>query len=518
MIKYIFSCLILLNSLNLLGQLGSTIQKVKVFQNGAQVYRTASISLKKGEQSILLTGLSPFINKNTIQANLNEVKIIDVSYSVNHLETNKDNSKISSLKTSIKNLEFDIQKEENLKSSLNLELDLILSNQDLKGQEALDLEDLKEFIDYYKSKIPELKGKISDSENQLYKFKLVLSKLEKQLQELEKTQKLASGEIELTVISAKSQQLKASLNYHTAKCGWSPLYSLRASDLNSPISFEYSANVFQNTGVEWNNLPVTLVTGNPIRSGIHPTLSPWTISDSKRYDRGRKSKSSNYEKKDGLAYGYAAPMKKMSVHTSNLTFSEFQLNQKYSVKSGEKPVRMLIDINSLPASFEYYCAPKRSNSVYLLANISGWEKLSLIPGKANIFFDNTYVGNSYIDPKTNNDTLAVSLGQDQSIIVDREKITDKCKTNTIGFSKKHNRAYRINIKNNRQEAINIRLVDQIPVSSNEKIKVTLNKSGDGKLDPETGILEWEFNIPKGDLKSTSFEYEVKHPRKYNVAI
>lgn len=513
--QFILSLFTLISSIAI-GQIESRIEKVKVFQNGAQIYRVSELNLIQGEQSIKLTGLSPFINKNTIQANLLNVKIIDVDYTINHLETNKDNLKISSLKKSIKNLEIDIQKEENLKSSLNLELDLILSNQNLKGQESLDLEDLKEFVTYYKTKIPELKGKISDSNNQVNKFKLVLSKLKEQLKDLEKTQKEASGEIELKLIANKAQKAKIKLNYHTNKCGWTPLYSLRATDLNSPINFEYAANVFQNTGVDWDNLKITLATGNPIASGSHSVLSAWVISP--KENEKRKQRYRALSKEVSSTYGWAANGNALPSQVSNLTFSEFNIVQKYSVLSGEKPVRMLIDQNTLPATYEYYCAPKRSNSVHLLANISGWEKLSLIPGKANIYFDNTYVGNSYINPRTSDDTLEISLGQDQNISVQREKIENKCKTSTLGLSKKHARAYKINIKNNRLEPIQIRIVDQIPISTNDKIKITVEKNEDGKLDVETGILEWEFKIPAGDLKTTIFEFEVKHPRKYKIAL
>ena len=63
---------------------------------------------------------------------------------------------LEKIRSNLRNL----QKEKNIQSTLNLELDLILNNQDLKGQESLDIEDLKEFIEFYKSKIPDLKKKV----------------------------------------------------------------------------------------------------------------------------------------------------------------------------------------------------------------------------------------------------------------------------------------------------------------------------------------------------------------------
>ncbi len=541
MFKQIFTIFLIVLVSSVSGQVSSKIEKVKVFQNGAQVYRILNLDIKKGPQKIVIDQLSSFININTIQANIKGVKILDIDYSIDYLEVGTDNEKITALKEAIKSIDFDIQKEENVKSALNLELDLILSNQDLKGQESLDLEDLKEFIAFYKSNIPALKSKITDTENQLGKYKTVKSKLEKQLRTSQKTQKESSGVIVIKVIADNAIKTSATLNYHTSNCGWTPIYSLRASDLNSPINFEYAAQVYQNTGVLWNNLPITLVTGNPVLTGERPELSTWVINNNS-YDRKtqlkrlkletkrrqenlklRKKQDSYRKQKEEISKAIkmkarSIPPSISSLKTSNLTFSEFTIQQRYTLESGAEATRMVIDRNNLPATYEYYCAPKVNNSVFLIANISGWEKLSLIPGKANIYFDNTYVGNSMINPETSNDTLEISLGQDQRIAVKRDKIADKCKSKTIGLSKKHTRAYRIEIKNNRNDLVKIRIVDQIPVAANDKIKVEVSNKGGAKLTVETGFLEWNFEIPSKTLKTTTFEFEVKHPRKFNVAL
>ena len=70
--------------------------------------------------SFLRSTLSPFIKG---------VKILDIEYNINYLEVVSDNQKIKNLKEALTSITFDIQKEENTKSVLNLELDLILSNQ-----------------------------------------------------------------------------------------------------------------------------------------------------------------------------------------------------------------------------------------------------------------------------------------------------------------------------------------------------------------------------------------------------
>lgn len=503
-----------------IGQISSKITDIKIFQNGAQIYRTAKASAKIGTQTITLNGLSPFANKSSVQANIPGVKILDLKYSVNYLESETDNVKVTELKNAIKSIEIEIQKERINKESLELELLLIKSNQNIKGEETLDVEDIKEFLAFYKVRIPELKSKLSDATNQLKKFNTVKTKLKKQLKQAQKTEKASSAKIEITFESKTVKNVEFSFNYHTSRCGWKPLYSLRATDVNSPISLEYAGYIYQNTGVDWNNVSLSLITGNAVEQGNHPQLAVWNLREQNHaYRANVYYKAETNKRKQRLAKEDASVSNSLSsVQSNNMGFSEFKIISKKTILSGETEARVLIETNNLPASYEYYAAPKKSNGVYLLANITGWEKLSLIPGKANIYFDDTYVGHSYINPETSNDTLEVSLGQDQRITVKREKITDKCKTNSFGLSKKHNRAYRITVKNNRNEKVKIRIVDQIPTATNEKIKIELKDNGGAVLNLETGILEWNLEVPANDLSTTSFEFEVKHPRKYNITL
>ena len=55
----------------------NNLEKIKVFQNGAQVHRKFTLNIKEGLQEIIIDQLSPFIKSNTIQANIKGVKILD---------------------------------------------------------------------------------------------------------------------------------------------------------------------------------------------------------------------------------------------------------------------------------------------------------------------------------------------------------------------------------------------------------------------------------------------------------
>ena len=498
-------------------QITPRINSIKVFSRGAEVSRAENMKIKSGIDTLRITGLSPYLQDKTIQAKINGAQILNVKFDINYLQKQKDEPKLKKIKSQIKSIETDILDLQDRLSYLEVEYDLILSNKKISTEEIIDIEDVKDFVDYFQSTMPELIKKITDSKEQIKKFKKVKELLKKQETELQKVSSKKTGEIEILYKSKQNRQSSIELSYHVYRCGWSPLYNMRASNIGEPIKFEYNAQVFQNTGVNWNNCNLSIATGNPILGGNKPEIYTWSIgehtfSNFKSYDEKIMAED-DYR-------GLASKLNKSKevVITENLTFSSFEIPQTFSLNSGEGKKTVTLLKRKLPADYQYYAVPKKSNGVFLIAQVTEWEKMPLIPGKSHIYFDETFVGKSYINPKIMSDTLDVSLGQDQSILINRTKQEGKCSNNTniLGVTKK--RGYEINVKNNRNKAVKIQIIDQIPISKSNKIKVN-TKLGEGwSINEETGILEWILEIPSGEKKSTTFEFEIKHPKKLNVPI
>ncbi len=505
-------------------QITPRINSVKVFSRGAEVSRAENIKIKSGIDTLRITGLSPYLQDKTIQAKINGAQILNVKFDINYLKKQKDEPKLAKIKSQIKSVEGDILDLTDQLSYLEVEYDLILSNKKISTEEIIDIEDVKDFVDYFQSKMPDLITKITDSKEQIKKFEKVKELLKKQESELQKVRSKKTGEIEILYKSKQNRQSSIDLSYHVYRCGWSPLYNMRATNIGEPIKFEYNAQVFQNTEVNWKNCNLTIATGNPILGGNKPELYTWSIGEY-NYSNNLRGK---YDKSESLAYAtvneddteYKVNKRRSqkAIITENLTFSSFEIPQTFSLNSGEGEKAVTLLKRKLPADYQYYAVPKKSNGVFLIAQVTEWEKMPLIPGKSHIYFDETFVGKSYINPKVMSDTLDISLGQDQNILINRTKQEGKCSNNTniLGATKK--RGYEINVKNNRNKAIKIQVIDQIPISKSNKIKVN-TKLGEGwSINEETGMLEWILEIPSGEKKSTTFEFEIKHPKKLNVPI
>jgi hypothetical protein len=233
----------------------------------------------------------------------------------------------------------------------------------------------------------------------------------------------------------------------------------------------------------------------------------------------------NYKAKN-KAYAYAddgdgkAENKKAQYAQSNVVKKdlrmEYQIQSKMTIPTDGMDHRVQIANFDLNASYEYHTAPKIDPSVFLAAQVTGWEKLNLLSGESNIYFDGTYIGKSYIDVNSTKDTLSFSFGKDAKVIVERTKVKDKSSNKVFGSRQKYDVTWEIRMRNNGGASIPIIVKDQFPISTNNDIKVRNGEFGTASLDEKTGILVWKLNLPLGGSQNLQFGYSVDYQKGYTL--
>jgi hypothetical protein len=200
----------------------------------------------------------------------------------------------------------------------------------------------------------------------------------------------------------------------------------------------------------------------------------------------------------------------VSIATQKDLRMEYAIQSKFTIPSDGIDHRVQIATYELPAKYEYHAAPKMDPSVYLAAQVSGWEKLNLLNGESNLYFDGTFIGKTYIDVNSTKDTLSFSLGKDNKIQIERKRIQEKSTNRTIGSRQKFEVTWEIKVKNNGGAAIPIIIKDQFPISTNNDIKVKNGDFIDAKHDENTGILTWNLLLNSSQSKSLLFNYSVDY--------
>ncbi len=197
---------------------------------------------------------------------------------------------------------------------------------------------------------------------------------------------------------------------------------------------------------------------------------------------------------------------------STLTNLEYEIDLPYTILSdGEDYAIKIKDVN-LPVNYVYHAIPKLEQEAFLIAEIPEWEELNLLSGKSSIYYQGTFIGESAIDADQTADTLSISLGRDQNIILSREGNKDIFDKKVLGNNVKEVIGWDITVKNNRSSKSRIIVEDQFPISEKRSVVVEQLSAEDAKVDSKTGKITWDFELNPNEKKVLTFSYSVKYPK------
>ena len=197
---------------------------------------------------------------------------------------------------------------------------------------------------------------------------------------------------------------------------------------------------------------------------------------------------------------------------------EFEIKQPLTLLSDGKTTTTEIARYQLPATYQYLGIPRADKDAFLVADATDWQQYSLLEGEANVYFENSFIGKTVLDPTVTNDTLHFSLGRDNGIRMQRTKVSARSTRRLLASNQEQDMTWRITVKNSRKEAVSLLLQDQIPVSQNSNITVTTEELSGGQLDKSTGIIVWQLQLQPNEQREFIVQYRVKYPKNRQLTI
>ncbi|MGY5353686.1 mucoidy inhibitor MuiA family protein [Wenyingzhuangia sp. IMCC45467] len=207
-----------------------------------------------------------------------------------------------------------------------------------------------------------------------------------------------------------------------------------------------------------------------------------------------------------------------AITTINQTAVNFNIEKNQTVKSSVNVKEIKLKTLQVPAEYQYYTVPKVNKSAYLTAKIKDWEKYQLLDGETNVFFDNTFKSKGVLDLGAVKEEIVISLGVDKQIDINRSAVTENVGQKFLSKNVETTRHWKVDIKNNKNQPINIQVLDQVPVSVTDEIKVEVLNISDAEMNSLSGELKWNLTIPKTTSKTLNIEYLVKHPKDKKLII
>jgi hypothetical protein len=268
-----------------------------VFLDGAQIERTSSTTIPAGTSTIVFQDLSPEIEEQSIQVKgTGNFSILSVARQNNYLNEQKAMKEIKVLEQRLSDLKDQVDIKQNNISNLKKEEDLLAANQSVgNGGAGLDLNKLKQLLEFQRAKLTENKVKQLEHEKAIKKLEEEILKLQKQTNELRDKNRNNTSDIVVKVNAKAPTAGTFKITYLIKNARWYPSYDIRATEVNKPVDLVYRANISQQSGEAWKNVKLVLSSGDPSRGGNKPTLKPYQIG----YNTSSYSPAANINRVSG---------------------------------------------------------------------------------------------------------------------------------------------------------------------------------------------------------------------------
>ncbi|MEG4107299.1 mucoidy inhibitor MuiA family protein [Microcoleus sp. S13_C5] len=413
------------------------------------------------------------------------------------------------------------------------------------AKQQVGLNETGELLNFLGTNYLKYVSAIAQHEKQQRELDSQIQALQQQLQQVKTPHSQQSFNIIVAIEPSGSGNFDLEVYYVVRRANWTPLYDLRVNTTNNQINLNYLAEVNQNTGEDWTGVALTLSTAKPGMGTLPPKLQPWFIDIvHPRSARSRQILMKPTRPTAGAEMerdymelemeteaqfammagdGAAAAPESIAAQTAIAQVSKeggtvsFQVGGNTNIPSDGTPHKVTIFSENYPFKPEYIAVPRVVSFAYLQAVVvNPLTGATLLPGKGNIFRDNTFVGSVQLENVSPGQEYKLNLGIDEGLKIERELVERQVDKKLIGQQRRTSYAYRLNVTNLHQVQVHLTLQEQLPVSRNEQIKVRSTLTNPKIVAGEMGRLEWIMSLPPQAKQELYYQFVVEHPPDLTV--
>ncbi|MDJ0647863.1 MAG: mucoidy inhibitor MuiA family protein [Xenococcaceae cyanobacterium MO_188.B19] len=521
------------------------IASVTVYTDRALVTRKNTISLTGDEKELIISNLPITLlqdsvrvsGKGTSKINILGVKVESVFTPEVPVES------IAEIDREIQTLQNQQKSLKNQLSSRQLQINFIeqLSEKsktsyaiNLSKQET-NLEQTEALLKFIGDKHLAYGESITELQQQQKELNDQIAALERKTESLLIPQDKEYFNLIIFIEASEPGELELEVSYIVNRASWQPLYDLKVDTAEKQLNLTYLAEIQQSTGEDWQNVALTLSTAKPGLGTLPPKVEPWYIDANipvtktslkarRKIDRVipdnqlpvAASASMIEEKEQTESYREKIEVVAATVAKSGSVVT-FEVNGGGNIPSDGTPHKVTVFSDRYPVKLEHVAIPRLVSFVYLQAVVTNPATgVTLLPGKANILREQTFVGTTHLENIAPSQEFTLNLGIDEGWKIERNLVQRQVDKKLIGGNKRITYAYRLIVNNLQARESNLKLIEQLPVSRNEQIKVRLLQTEPKIKLGEIGVMEWNLTLAEGNKQEINYQFTLEYPPEVSI--
>jgi len=522
----------------------SQIQEVTLFSNQALVTREAQVQVHKGLNEILL-GVEAFrVDSDSVSARVfGDGEVYSVQLKEIYLEEAPQENiraleeKLRALKASLKVVEDSKAVLKNKEQFLGSVIDFSKTQvpQDIKTSfpQTEDLEKTLAFLGNNFEQIHDQRQSLNDKTGSISKE---IQVVEKELASLTARQQREKKTIEVLFNAKQDQQIKIQASYLVYNAFWRPVYKAAVPLDLKAMNLTMFSKIHQKTGEDWQDVDLSVSNVVPLKGAGLPQLPSWILDIERAEVEGYLDERLSLRRKAAAPVAGADMEERVaqkvvpkeeahfvSAQRKELPLSfEYQMPRKLTIESKNKETMLPLFTKTLKGEFLHYAVPKINPLSFLVCKATADKEL--LGGPMNVHFGTHFVGKTFLNEKKPGETFDLNLGADREVKIKREKITDKVKETFFGKFERNTvvrtMAFKITAENLKEKPLTINILESIPVSRTDRIKVE-----DLKIEPEPteknyqdkdSVHRWSFDLQPKGVKQIDISFVVSYPKNEPV--
>jgi uncharacterized protein (TIGR02231 family) len=519
----------------------SRIDAVTVYRSGARVTRIVRAELPAGDVRILVEGLPVGIVDDSVRVEgqgsskgkiwgvtvepFTQEVVVDTAAREAEERIEKLQAEDRALEDQVKVADSRRKFVESLRSSYSEER---AKNLAVRGVTAKEWADLAGFVSGELNAAGAESRKVEAARRELArKLQAARADLEKLRAKRSETTKTVA--VELTAERAGAFELNVS--YVASAASWGPVWDARLNPDTEAMELALRAEITQQTGEDWRDVKLAVSTAEPGRGLYVPSLeSHWLTGAPPPPPPSRASYKSAMSAPPSMARAapampssamaeYDAPIQLAAPHATaeqGLLAATFTTPRRETVDGSGKARSVALSRFPLKARIARVTAPRVEPAVFLTAKAVNETGLPLLAGAAGVYVGEEFVGRTPLPATPPGGEIELAFGADGRVEVERRVLERKHETSGM-VSKDEVFKYRVRVglKNRYATPVEVRLLDLVPVSREEKIEVKVleGTTAATREDPERpGVKIWELKLGAKEERAIELRYEVRYPR------
>lgn len=306
------------------------------------------------------------------------------------------------------------------------------------------------------------------------------------------------------------------ITHYISEAQWQPFYDISLSrGAAGKVTIDRSVLVTQNSGEDWTGVNLTLSSSRPSSQSAPSTLWPMARRIEKETPPEALLKRERLGAEAAADMVAMAPAPIMALAGMEGETVVYSYPRAVNIADGVEDLRLALGQIETAAEVIAVAVPSRDKTAFAQASFTNTSAEPLLPGAALLYREGVLVGSARLEMTAAGAETELAFGALESLRLTRDMpLRDQGQKGVFSTSNQLSETAILKIENLGSEAWPVRVLDQVPYSEQQDLKITHSANpaaSELDLKGQRGLMAWEFTLDAGASQEISLSYELSWP-------